>query len=84
MPQKTRTEWEPKALRQIRKPLKTKTSRPKPARLCNALGEGFQASVPNPPRGKLWEKITRTARVSRRNPKALFFGSNAWAKLRFS
>ena len=40
--------------------------------------------MPNPPKGKQWEKITRTARVSRRNPKALFLGSNAWSKVRRS
>ena len=75
---------EPEALRQIKKPLRTKNIATEVSPIVyRPLVKGSKGSIPNPPKGKLWEKITRTARVSRRNPKALFFGSNAWAKFCF-
>src|SRR5882762_4343822 len=80
---KRRTEPEPKALRQIKKPLRTKNIATEASPVVyRRWVKASKGSIPNPPKDKLWEKTTRTARVSRRNPKALLFGSNAWAKFR--
>ena len=75
------TDREVAALRQTRKPLRTKniTTETSPI-VYRPLVAASRLSIPNPPTGKLWEKITRVARVSRRKPNALLFGSNAWAK----
>src|ERR1051325_1159006 len=64
-------------LRVIRNPLKVKNiSTHKVPVVRKPLLRMESGSCPKPPRSKEWEKITRTASISRQRQKALFRASN--------